>query len=52
MFRSAKTVDIVVLLISMNFSMMSTPASANMNEVTSLLLKVCLAGGTSSQVEG
>lgn len=29
-----------------------TPAPADMNEVTSLLLKVCLAGGTSSQAEG
>jgi hypothetical protein len=33
-------------------AILTTPAAADMNEVTSLLLKVCLAGGTSSQVEG
>jgi hypothetical protein len=29
-----------------------TPASAEMNDVVSLLLRVCLAGGTWQQVEG
>lgn len=33
-------------------AILATPVSADMSEVTSLLLKVCLAGGTSSQVEG
>jgi hypothetical protein len=31
---------------------LSAPASADMREVVSLLLKVCLAGGTSQQVDG
>jgi len=33
-------------------TILTSPALADMSEVTSLLLKVCLAGGTSSQVEG
>jgi hypothetical protein len=31
---------------------LSAPASADMKDVVSLLLKVCLAGGTSQQVDG
>jgi hypothetical protein len=42
--------NIAILVITV--ASCTSPASADMKEVVSLLLRVCLAGGTSAQVEG
>lgn len=48
-FRRKTALSLVVIVAAMG---LSAPVSADMKDVVSLLLKVCLAGGTSQQIEG
>jgi|SRR6516165_2638520 hypothetical protein len=42
----------ILVVIGIALVELSMPVAADMKDVVSLLLKVCLAGGTSAQVEG
>jgi hypothetical protein len=48
-FGQRTTLSLVVVVVAIG---LSAPASADMKDVVSLLLRVCLAGGTSQQIEG
>jgi hypothetical protein len=41
----------IAALLAVAFPLYVTPAAADMREVVSLLLRVCMAGGTSEQLE-
>jgi hypothetical protein len=45
--QTAVSLGVVIVVMGI-----SAPASADMKDVVSLLLRVCLAGGTSQQVDG